>query len=69
MFIVGDGNNFYDFTYFENVAHAHISAEKALSSGGKLRKELLVRPYFFTNMEPIKFWEFVAVILDGRSSL
>ncbi|XP_026431285.1 3beta-hydroxysteroid-dehydrogenase/decarboxylase-like isoform X2 [Papaver somniferum] len=34
-FIIGDGNNFYDFTYVENVAHAHICAEKALSSGGE----------------------------------
>ena len=24
----------YDFTYVENVAHAHICAERALASGG-----------------------------------
>ncbi|KAJ7966340.1 Reticulon-like protein [Quillaja saponaria] len=31
-FIIGDGNNIYDFTYVENVAHAHICAERALAS-------------------------------------
>uniref|UniRef100_M4CU70 3-beta hydroxysteroid dehydrogenase/isomerase domain-containing protein n=1 Tax=Brassica campestris TaxID=3711 RepID=M4CU70_BRACM len=33
-FIIGDGNNLYDFTYVENVAHAHVCAERALASGG-----------------------------------
>ncbi|ERN03599.1 hypothetical protein AMTR_s00042p00178940 [Amborella trichopoda] len=31
-FLIGDGNNMYDFTYVENVAHAHICAEQALHS-------------------------------------
>ncbi|CAI7791815.1 unnamed protein product [Closterium sp. NIES-54] len=30
-FIVGDGENMSDWTYVENVVHAHICAEKALS--------------------------------------
>ncbi|KAI3876708.1 hypothetical protein MKX03_019191 [Papaver bracteatum] len=64
-FIIGDGNNFYDFTYVENVAHAHICAEKALSSGGEIAERAAGQAYFITNMEPMKFWEFVAVILDG----
>lgn len=34
QFIIGDGNNLYDFTYVENVAHAHICAERALASDG-----------------------------------
>lgn len=34
QFIIGDGNNLYDFTYVENVAHAHICAERALASQG-----------------------------------
>ncbi|KAI3837168.1 hypothetical protein MKW92_011818 [Papaver armeniacum] len=65
LFIIGDGNNFYDFTYVENVAHAHICAEKALSSGGETAERAAGQAYFITNTEPIKFWEFVAVILDG----
>lgn len=32
--MIGDGNNMYDFTYVENVAHAHLCAEVALSSEG-----------------------------------
>lgn len=32
QFIIGDGNNMYDFTYVENVAHAHICAERALAA-------------------------------------
>ena len=28
----------YDFTYVENVAHAHVCAERALASGGTVSK-------------------------------
>ncbi|WRX34715.1 3-beta hydroxysteroid dehydrogenase/isomerase - like 6 [Theobroma cacao] len=38
-FIIGDGNNVYDFTYVENVAHAHICAERALASGGEVAEK------------------------------
>lgn len=36
QFIIGDGSNFYDFTYVENVVHAHVCAERALASGGEV---------------------------------
>lgn len=39
QFIIGDGNNMYDFTYVENVAHAHICAEHVLASGGKIAEQ------------------------------
>ncbi|XP_022754733.1 3beta-hydroxysteroid-dehydrogenase/decarboxylase-like [Durio zibethinus] len=64
-FIIGDGNNVYDFTYVENVAHAHICAERALASGGEVAEKAAGQAYFVTNMEPIKFWEFVSRILEG----
>ncbi|KAK6796451.1 hypothetical protein RDI58_004152 [Solanum bulbocastanum] len=64
-FIIGDGNNMYDFTYVENVAHAHVCAERALASGGAAAEKASGQAYFVTNMEPIKFWEFVALILEG----
>lgn len=32
QYIIGDGNNYYDFTYVENVAYGHVCAEKTLSS-------------------------------------
>ncbi|CAI9095143.1 OLC1v1031020C1 [Oldenlandia corymbosa var. corymbosa] len=64
-FIIGDGNNQYDFTYVENVAHAHICAERALASGGAVAEKAAGQAFFITNMEPIKFWEFISLILEG----
>ncbi|KAK9266064.1 hypothetical protein L1049_017882 [Liquidambar formosana] len=64
-FIIGDGNNMYDFTYVENVAHAHICAERALASEKMVAEKAAGQAYFITNMEPIKFWEFVSLILGG----
>ncbi|KAK4388952.1 3beta-hydroxysteroid-dehydrogenase/decarboxylase isoform 2 [Sesamum angolense] len=64
-FIIGDGNNMYDFTYVENVAHAHICAERALASDGMTAEKAAGQAYFMTNMEPIKFWEFMSLILEG----
>jgi len=31
QFIIGTGDNLTDFTFYENVAHAHICAEEALN--------------------------------------
>ena len=39
QFIIGDGNNIYDFTYVENVAHAHICAERTLASEGTVAEK------------------------------
>ncbi|PRQ37822.1 putative 3-beta-hydroxysteroid-4-alpha-carboxylate 3-dehydrogenase (decarboxylating) [Rosa chinensis] len=64
-FIIGDGNNIYDFTYVENVAHAHICAERALAFEGTAAEKAAGQAYFITNMEPIKFWEFISLILEG----
>ncbi|KAF5186541.1 3beta-hydroxysteroid-dehydrogenase/decarboxylase isoform [Thalictrum thalictroides] len=64
-FIIGDGNNKYDFTYVENVAHAHVCAEQALSSEGGVAERAAGQAYFITNMESIKFWEFMSLILEG----
>ncbi|KAI4337207.1 hypothetical protein L6164_015652 [Bauhinia variegata] len=64
-FIIGDGNNLYDFTYVQNVAHAHLCAERALASEGAIAEKASGEAYFITNMEPIKFWEFVSLILEG----
>ncbi|KAI3454023.1 hypothetical protein Pfo_010686 [Paulownia fortunei] len=64
-FIIGDGNNMYDFTYVENVAHAHICAERALASEKTVAEKAAGQAYFITNMEPIKFWEFMSLILES----
>ncbi|GMP86911.1 hypothetical protein CsSME_00039506 [Camellia sinensis var. sinensis] len=64
-FLIGNGKNMYDFTYVENVAHAHICAERALASEVTVAERAAGEAYFVTNMEPIKFWEFVSLVLDG----
>ncbi|XP_073301684.1 3beta-hydroxysteroid-dehydrogenase/decarboxylase-like isoform X1 [Primulina huaijiensis] len=64
-FIIGDGNNMYDFTYVENVAHAHICAERALASEQLVSEKAAGQAYFITNMESIKFWEFMSLLLEG----
>ncbi|KAE8714477.1 3beta-hydroxysteroid-dehydrogenase/decarboxylase isoform 3 [Hibiscus syriacus] len=61
-FITGSGVNMSEFTYVENVAHAHICAaesidSRAVSVAGKV--------FFITNLEPVMFWEFVSLILEG----
>ncbi|WJX51629.1 3beta-hydroxysteroid-4alpha-carboxylate 3-dehydrogenase3beta-hydroxysteroid-4alpha-carboxylate 3-dehydrogenase(decarboxylating) [Trifolium repens] len=61
-FIIGTGDNLSDFTFYENVTHAHICAEEALnfqtiSVAGKA--------FFITNLEPIRFWEFLSLLLEG----
>ncbi|KAM7265007.1 hypothetical protein ACFE04_002690 [Oxalis oulophora] len=64
-FMIGDGNNVYDFTYVENVAHAHVCAERALASEELVAEKAAGQAYFITNMEPIKFWEFFSQIVEG----
>ncbi|WOL02646.1 3beta-hydroxysteroid-dehydrogenase/decarboxylase [Canna indica] len=63
-YIIGDGNNVYDFTYVENVAYAHICAERTLATDVGAKKAG-GQAYFITNAEPIKFWEFMSLILEG----
>ncbi len=65
-FIVGDGENMFDWTYVENVAHAHLCAERALVPG-EIEGENVAsgKAYFITNLEPIKFWGFVSTIIQG----
>lgn len=46
QFIIGDGNNLYDFTYVENVAHAHVCAERALASGGDVSSKASGQVFF-----------------------
>lgn len=38
QYIIGDGENYYDFTYVENVAYGHICAEKALADEARAKK-------------------------------
>ncbi|KAL4290364.1 hypothetical protein GQ457_14G000960 [Hibiscus cannabinus] len=70
-FIIGSGENMSDFTYAENVAHAHICAAETLGSrvvsvaGKVLLQSVIGNAFFITNLEPIMFWEFVSLVLGG----
>ncbi|CAK9223492.1 unnamed protein product [Sphagnum troendelagicum] len=55
--VVGDGENIVDWTYVENVAHALLCAERALVRSDDVASG---KAYFITNLEPVKFWEFVS---------
>ncbi|XVE84486.1 hypothetical protein DITRI_Ditri17bG0017400 [Diplodiscus trichospermus] len=62
QFITGSGENMSDFTYAENVAHAHICAAETLDSRVV---SVAGKAFFITNLEPVMFWEFVSLILEG----
>ncbi|KAJ3681399.1 hypothetical protein LUZ60_015888 [Juncus effusus] len=61
-FIIGNGKNMCDFTYVDNVAHANICADKALSSDPN---SVAGKTFFITNGEPVETWEFISRILEG----
>lgn len=61
-FIIGSDQTVSDFTYVENVAHALICAEGALTS-----RMLIVsgKVFFITNFEPARSWQFALCMLEG----
>ncbi|CAJ1933352.1 unnamed protein product [Sphenostylis stenocarpa] len=61
-FIIGTGDNLSDFTFSENVTHAHICAEEALNFQ---TVSVAGKAFFITNDEPIHFWEFLSLLLEG----
>ncbi|XP_021291281.1 3beta-hydroxysteroid-dehydrogenase/decarboxylase [Herrania umbratica] len=61
-FIIGSGENMSDFTYVENVAHAHICAAETLDSR---IVSVAGKAFFISNLEPVVFWDFVSLILEG----
>ncbi|WVZ02545.1 hypothetical protein V8G54_023351 [Vigna mungo] len=61
-FIIGTGDNLSDFTFSENVTHAHICAEEALNFQ---TVSVAGKAFFITNNEPIEFWEFLSLLLEG----
>ncbi|KAH8788830.1 3-beta hydroxysteroid dehydrogenase/isomerase family-domain-containing protein [Diaporthe sp. PMI_573] len=68
---LGDNNNLFDFTYVENVAHAHLLALRALlvthaSKTQPLDHEKVDGEVFFiTNDSPTYFWDFCRVIWNA----
>ncbi|KAG8369477.1 hypothetical protein BUALT_Bualt14G0017800 [Buddleja alternifolia] len=60
-FIIGSGKNLSDFTYVENVAHAHICTEESLTQMVSVSGKV----FFITNLEPMEFWDFASLLLEG----
>ena len=56
QFIIGNGNNMYDFTYVENVAHAHICAERALASSGEVAERAAGEVKSFISLQVLLCW-------------
>ncbi|KNA19220.1 hypothetical protein SOVF_063540 [Spinacia oleracea] len=61
-FVLGSGDNLSDFTYVENVAHAHICAAEALISQNV---SVAGKAFFITNLEPRNYWEFLSRLYEG----
>ncbi|KUI54028.1 Sterol-4-alpha-carboxylate 3-dehydrogenase, decarboxylating [Cytospora mali] len=71
---LGDNNNLFDFTYVQNVAHAHLLAARALlithaASTQPLDHEKVDgEAFFITNDSPTYFWDFCRVIWNAAGS-
>ncbi|MQL76199.1 hypothetical protein Taro_008560 [Colocasia esculenta] len=61
-FFIRSGRTMCDYTYVENIAHAHVCAENALRSG---IAPVAGEPFFITNLQPMETGEFASAILDG----
>eukprot|EP01083_Nonionella_stella_P085915 238374_1 len=60
--MIGEGHNITDFTYIDNVVHAHMLAAKSLKTCSNQKAAGQV--YFITNGEPTLFWSFLGAILQ-----
>lgn len=57
-FIVGQGDNLYDFMYISNAVDAHIlAAENLLTT-----QTAAGQAFFISNEEPVYFWDFLAFV-------
>jgi len=62
-FQVGDNTNLFDFTYVENVAHAHLLAASALLRADDTAAHRVDgEAFFITNGEPLYFWDFARAV-------
>lgn len=57
-FIVGDGDNLYDFMYIDNAVEAHVLAIENLLTTETAAGEA----FFISNQEPVYFWDFLAYV-------
>jgi nucleoside-diphosphate-sugar epimerase len=59
--IIGNGSNFIDTVFIDNLVDAHMLAIQALDGNPVCRGQA----YFITNGEPVNLWDFVNLILEG----
>jgi len=59
--MIGEGHNITDFTFIDNVVHAHMLAAKGLKANHAVAAGQV---YFITNGEPTLFWSFLGAILQ-----
>lgn len=57
-FVVGDGDNIYDFMYISNAVDAHVLAVENLLSSATAAGHA----FFISNAEPCYFWDFLAFV-------
>jgi sterol-4alpha-carboxylate 3-dehydrogenase (decarboxylating) len=60
-FVIGSGDNLYDFTYVDNIAYAHVLALENLLTSRTAAGEA----FFISNGEPIPFRDFCLAIWAG----
>lgn len=71
---MGDNDNLFDFTYVENVAHAHLLAARALLATYNAAtvpldyEKVDGEAFLITNDSPIYFWDFTRLIWNAAGS-
>ncbi|KAJ9142088.1 Sterol-4-alpha-carboxylate 3-dehydrogenase, decarboxylating [Pleurostoma richardsiae] len=71
---VGDNNNLFDFTYVENVAHAHLLAARALLLTARTttvpldHERVDGEAFLVTNDSPVYFWDFCRTVWNAAGS-
>lgn len=71
---IGNNDNLFDFTYVENVAHAHLLAARALllTADAKTRpldhEKVDGEVFIITNDSPVYFWDFCRLIWNAAGS-
>lgn len=61
-YMIGSGENLFDFTYVENVAHAHALADAALRAPAS---PAAAQAFFINNDSPVLFWGMMGDICEG----
>jgi len=73
-FQLGENTNLFDFTYVENVAHAHCLAARALLATSQLNiipldhERVDGEAFLITNDSPTPFWDFARAIFAAAGS-